>query len=139
MQSKKEKNAKDKDIWDESEVEVGNFDDRDLDPRPSPEYEIMFKQQVTTDDVFLGMSGKNSSTACCEDLLIKIVLPNTNRAAIDLDVQDKFLDCRSPKYRLALHLPHKVDSKNGKANWDAEKRTLSISLPLDREFDFMNH
>ena len=34
----------------------------------------MFKQQVTTDDVFLGMSGKNSSTACCEDLLVCMIL-----------------------------------------------------------------
>ena len=40
------KNAKDKDIWDESEVEVGNFDDRDLDPRPSPEYVSMFDDTV---------------------------------------------------------------------------------------------
>lgn len=32
----------------------------------------MFKQKVTTDDVFLGMSGKNTSTACCEDLLVCI-------------------------------------------------------------------
>ena len=33
----------------------------------------MFKQKVTTDDVFLGMSGKNSSTACCEDLLVCMI------------------------------------------------------------------
>ena len=33
-------------------------------------YEILFKQKISTDDVFLGMSGKNSSTACCEDLVV---------------------------------------------------------------------
>ena len=34
----------------------------------------MFKQKVTTDDVFLGMTGKNSSTACCEDIVVSINL-----------------------------------------------------------------
>ena len=33
-------------------------------------YDVMFKQKVTSNDIFLGMSGKNPSTACCEDLLV---------------------------------------------------------------------
>ncbi|XP_065058566.1 dynein axonemal assembly factor 6-like isoform X2 [Rhopilema esculentum] len=128
----------DKNIWNENEVEEDIFCDRDLDSRPSPEYDVMFKQKVTSDDIFLGMSGKNPSTACCEDLLIKIQLPDTRRTDIDLDVQDTFLDCRTPKSRLALHLPHKVDSKSGKADWDATKMILTVTLPLNRDFDFFN-
>lgn len=33
-------------------------------------YEILFKQQVGTEDIFLGMSRKDPSTACCEDMLV---------------------------------------------------------------------
>ncbi len=30
----------------------------------------MFKQAVTTEDIFLGMGAKNPTTASCEDLLV---------------------------------------------------------------------
>lgn len=33
-------------------------------------YEVLFKQQVTSDDIFLGMTSKNQSTASCEDILV---------------------------------------------------------------------
>ena len=39
-------NNKDNNIWDESEIEEGNLDDRDLDPRPNPEYVSMFDDTV---------------------------------------------------------------------------------------------
>ncbi|XP_074134283.1 dynein axonemal assembly factor 6 isoform X1 [Sminthopsis crassicaudata] len=60
-----------KDIWDPEEVPEGlEFDDM-WDPREQPEYDIIFKQQVGAEDVFLGMTRKDPSTACCEDLLIR--------------------------------------------------------------------
>ena len=33
-------------------------------------YELIFKQAVKAEDIFLGMGNKNPSTACCEDLLV---------------------------------------------------------------------
>ena len=33
-------------------------------------YELVFKQAVTTEDVFLGMGLKNPATASCEDLVV---------------------------------------------------------------------
>lgn len=33
-------------------------------------YEIIYKQQVGTEDIFLGLTEKDSSTACCEDLVV---------------------------------------------------------------------
>lgn len=33
-------------------------------------YEISFKQHVGTEDVFFGMTGKDPSTACCEDIVV---------------------------------------------------------------------
>ena len=40
--------------------------------------------------------------------------------------------------KLGLHLPHPVDSKNGRAQWDASKCLLSVNLQMVREYDFMN-
>jgi len=47
--------------------------------------------------MFLGMSGKNPSSACCEDMIIKIRLPNTIMRDVELDVKETFLMCRTPK------------------------------------------
>ncbi|XP_069469162.1 dynein axonemal assembly factor 6 isoform X2 [Ambystoma mexicanum] len=126
------------DIWDPEEVQEGSEFDDTLDHREQPEYEIIFKQLVAAEDVFLGMSRKDPSTACCEEMLIKIKLPETKSSDIELDVRDKFLDLRTLKYKLGLHLPHPVDSKNGRAHFVSDKQTLEVTLTMKREFDFIN-
>ena len=60
-------------------------------------YDISYKQKVTSEDMFLGMSGKNPSTACCEDMIVKIELPGCNMKDVELDVKQTTLDCRSKK------------------------------------------
>ena len=40
-----------------------------------PRYEFMYKQAVQSTDVFLGMSGKDESSTSCEDMVLKISLP----------------------------------------------------------------
>ncbi|VDN24448.1 unnamed protein product [Dibothriocephalus latus] len=53
-------------IWDADEVpEVEDVQDI-YDPRPQPEYEILFKQDVTTEDIYLQMGNKTPTTASCE-------------------------------------------------------------------------
>uniref|UniRef100_A0A669PPG9 PIH1 domain containing 3 n=1 Tax=Phasianus colchicus TaxID=9054 RepID=A0A669PPG9_PHACC len=101
-------------------------------------YEISFKQQVGTEDVFFGMSRKDPSTACCEDMVIKIKLPETKFSDITLDIQDKVLDLRTPQKKLLLHLPCPVDSKKGKARFLSEEELLEVTLRMKREFDFIN-
>ena len=39
---------------------------------------------------------------------------------------------------LGLHLPHPVDHKSGKAQWDGKIETLSVTLRMKRDYDFMN-
>ena len=39
---------------------------------------------------------------------------------------------------LGLHLPHPVDHKSGKAQWDGKTETLSVTLRMKRDYDFMN-
>lgn len=128
-----------KDIWNAEEVPEGaEFEDGYDDPRPQPEFDIIFKQAVTTEDMFLQMGNKTPSSVCCEDMLVKITLPDTKLADVDLDVKDKYLACRTPTYKLGLHLPHPVDSKNGKAQWDGTKELLTVTLRIVREYDFLN-
>lgn len=129
--------AESSDIWSKEEIPEGGQGDDELDPRPAPEYEMIFKQAVTSEDMYLQMSGRNPSSSSCEDLVIKIKLPDTEYSDVNLDVTDTFLDCRTPKYKLGVHLPHPVDSKNGKAQWDKSKNLLTVTVRLVREYDFL--
>ncbi|XP_063970271.1 dynein axonemal assembly factor 6-like [Lytechinus pictus] len=132
------KSSDTKDIWDAEAVPEGSEFEDIYDPRPEPEYDIIFKQAVTSEDMFLQMGRKTQATSSCEDLVVKIKLPGVNYAEVELDVKDKFLDCRTPNHKLGLHLPHPVDSKNGKAKWDGDKEMLTVTLRMTREYDFVN-
>ena len=43
----------------------------DDDPRPQPEYDMVFRQAVSAEDVYLGMGNKNPTTASCEELVVR--------------------------------------------------------------------
>lgn len=93
-----EKKQSTKDIWDVNEVEEGEEFDTSDDPRIQPDYEITYKQKVTTEDIFLQMGNKTPSTASCEDMVVKIILPGVQKISeIDVNLFDKFLDCRTSK------------------------------------------
>ena len=40
--------------------------------------------------------------------------------------------------KLGLYFPHQVDSKNGKAQWDADKNILTVTARMIREYDCLN-
>ncbi|XP_026230774.1 protein PIH1D3 [Anabas testudineus] len=130
--------TKSKDIWREEEVAEGSQYDDLTDPRPQPEYEIILKQSVGTEDLFLGLSGKDPSSMCCEAMLVKIKLPDTKATDVALDVREKFLDLRTPKYKLGLHLPHPIHSQEGRAQFFSERGELEVTLLLKRPLDFIN-
>ncbi|KAM4696481.1 dynein axonemal assembly factor 6 [Rhinophrynus dorsalis] len=133
-----EKERDSKDIWDKMEVTEGSEFDDTLDIRRQPEFEILFKQRVGTEDIFLGMTRKDVSTACCEEILVRIQLPGTKVSDVSLHVRSKFLDLRTPKYKLGLHLPHPVDAVNGKARFVSDAETLEVTLSMPRDFDVIN-
>ncbi|XP_061454751.1 dynein axonemal assembly factor 6 isoform X2 [Rhineura floridana] len=101
------KSGDSKEIWNPDEVPEGSEYDDAWDSREQPEYEILFKQHVVAEDMFLGMSRKDPSSACCEDMLIKIKLPDTKASDITLDIRETVLDLRSPqKFQLQIsHFP----------------------------------
>ncbi|XP_060901375.1 protein PIH1D3 [Labrus mixtus] len=126
-----------KDIWSPEEVAEGSQYDDLSDPRPQPEYEVILKQSVGTEDLFLGLNGKDPSSMCCEAMLVKIKLPETKATDVVLDVKEKFLDLRTPKYKLGLHLPHPTHSPGGKAQFFSETEELEVTLPMKRPMDFL--
>ncbi|MED6266770.1 hypothetical protein CHARACLAT_005481 [Characodon lateralis] len=127
-----------KDIWSEEEVVEGSQYDDLADPRPQPEYEIILKQNVGTQDLFLGLSRKDPSSMCCEAMLVKIKLPGTKATDVFLDIKEKFLDLRTPKYKLGLHLPHPIQSQEGKAQFFSDRQELEVTLLMKRPMDFIN-
>ncbi|KAL4659673.1 protein PIH1D3 [Arapaima gigas] len=101
-------------------------------------YEIVLEQSVGTEDLFLGLSRKDPSSVSCENMLVKVRLPSTDVSEVDLDVKEKFLDLRTPKFKLGLHLPHPVWPHKGKARFFAERDVLEVTLPMNRWLDDVN-
>ncbi|KAK3250324.1 hypothetical protein CYMTET_40285 [Cymbomonas tetramitiformis] len=123
-------------IWDPDEV-LNAIDDDVDDGRIRPTYEFLYRQAVGTEDAFLGLSGKDPSSADCEEMILRVELPGTNSMAdLDLDVQASNIRLESPIYKLAMYLPHKVNDEKGTAKWDKKKETLSIIMPIVREDPF---
>jgi hypothetical protein len=86
------------DIWADGEAENG--DDYD-DGREAPDYEIIYKQKVTSEDIYLGMGDKTPGSASCESIIVRIEMPLASSVSeLDLDVKPRWLLLRSPQYKL---------------------------------------
>lgn len=129
IEAKVNRNPK-KDIW--AEDEINNLQAEKSDDRPEPEYEILYQQRVGTEDVYLGLSDLDPSSRMCQDLILKITLPNTKFKDIGLDVDPHTVRIQAPNYKLNLPLPHTVLDKQGNAKWDAAKNLLTVNLPIDK-------
>jgi len=128
---KEEKHA----IWNENDFQKnsGVVVKEAGDDRPEPQHEVKFLQRVGTNDVFLNLGDRDTSSDHCEEIVVKVWLPNTKLKQITLDVLKDRIMLQAPKYRLNLPLPHPVKKDDGNAKWDAMKGLLSVELPIDRE------
>ena len=82
-----------RDIWDEAEVEDMEDNHYDQDPRQSPEYEISYCQRVSSEDMFLGMSGRTPSFSHTDDLQVTVNLPLASSIKeINLNVTSTLLE-----------------------------------------------
>lgn len=50
-------------------------------------FEFLYKQNVGTEDVFLGLSDKDPSSAHCEAMVVRIECPQHHLEDIELDVK----------------------------------------------------
>eukprot|EP00462_Mataza_sp_D1_P004043 CAMPEP_0175100654 /NCGR_PEP_ID=MMETSP0086_2-20121207/7257_1 /TAXON_ID=136419 /ORGANISM="Unknown Unknown, Strain D1" /LENGTH=184 /DNA_ID=CAMNT_0016374889 /DNA_START=18 /DNA_END=572 /DNA_ORIENTATION=+ len=124
-------------IWKEEEVrdELPEGADEN-DGRTTPEFEILYGQNISSQDCYLNMGFKDSSTSCCGTIVVVIELPGTRFKDVVLDVTPHKLLCRSPKFKLFLDLPETVDSDEGSAKFVSEKSQLRVTLPItDRKDD----
>jgi len=132
LTNEKEKTESDPNaIWDAEDVD--NHDpDFDDDGRIIPDYDILYKQKVASEDIYLGMSGKTPMTSDCNYMVLRIKMPGAELKNIDLKVEKQKIVVHDPTYRLATYLPYVAKDKEGKAQWLAEKDILSVTLPIDR-------
>jgi hypothetical protein len=100
------------------------------DDRPKPKFEILYKQTVNTEDIYLGMSGKCNSSLSCDQLLIKIWLPNTQLKEIGLELKEQSLHLQTQNYLLNHILPYKIDKDNSDAKWDKDKGLLLLTVKI---------
>lgn len=111
-----------------------------LESRKIPNYRMSYKQAVGTEDLFLQMGNKTSSTISCEEILISIELPDETVPVdqMDLDITENEIDLKTPIYRLKIPLVHPIDPDLGNAKYDPEAKLLTLTLKMKREFDFVN-
>ena len=112
-------------IWSDKDFIEENIKE---DGRPKPKYEILYKQNVGTEDIFLGLSNKDNSSNSCDQLLMKIYLPHTNLKEIGLEVKDQSIHLTTPQYLLNHMLQYKVHKEKTDAKWDKEKGLLLLTL-----------
>ena len=78
------------DIWTVEEVE------EQVESRLLPEYTLSYKQDVSTEDIFLGMTGKTPSFSNSDAIIIQISLPKVTLKDIHLTVEADYFDLRCP-------------------------------------------
>lgn len=122
-------------IWEENEVpeETENYYNPN-ESREIPEYDILYKQQVGTQNVYFGMdSTVHPGSTGCSHIIVSIKLPRCDNASqLTLDVKSRSLKLASKIYFLHIPLPHIVDQDNGNAQWIKASHTLKVTLPLTK-------
>lgn len=130
--NKKSKNE----IWDTDAIPEQE-DVRDIhDSRPSPFYEISYKQLIGTEDSFLGMGDKSPASQDCSHIVVKIHFPGSKLKDLDVDVKKNRISAESKTLKLFTYLPVAVDHDNGKAQFDSAKCILTVTIPILKEFNF---
>merc|ERR1719230_76000 len=108
------------------------------DDRAVPKYDILHRQKVGATDTYLNLQEMDPSSDQCQELLVKIWLPETQLKDISLDVLEDRVLLQAPKFRLNLPLPDKVKKDSGNAKWDKLAGLLSVSVPIDKKVKYFS-
>ena len=86
-------------IWSAAEVAGAREleEDSTADGRLKPDYDVLYAQSLSAEDVFMGLGTKDPSTASCEAIVVKVFLPRTNISEVTLDVTPTRIMVRSNK------------------------------------------
>lgn len=104
--------------------------------KEEPIYQIYFKQEVGTQDVFLGTGDNSISPGSfdCTHIVIKIHFPDASLDELNLDVKSNCLHAESSDKKLSMSLPMQVVDQDGNAQWDAITHNLTVTLPVKQIF-----
>merc|ERR1719191_2265952 len=100
VEAKKPKKKDEKAIWQPEEFKAasGVVVKEEGDDRVMPKYEILPRQRVSASDAYLNMQEMDPSSDRCQELLVKIWLPDTQLKDISLDVLEDRILLQAPKY-----------------------------------------
>merc|ERR1719499_716120 len=132
---RKAKKKDDTAIWQPEEFKAASgvvVKQEEVDDRVAPKYEIMPRMRVGASDAYLNMQEMDPSSDSCQELLIKIWLPETQLKDISVDVLEDRVLLQAPKYRMNVALPHRVRKDSGNAKWDKLAGILHVTIPVDQ-------
>eukprot|EP00929_Paragymnodinium_shiwhaense_P113558 TRINITY_DN8183_c0_g1_i1.p1 TRINITY_DN8183_c0_g1~~TRINITY_DN8183_c0_g1_i1.p1 ORF type:complete len:201 (+),score=57.52 TRINITY_DN8183_c0_g1_i1:89-691(+) len=109
------------------------------DDRKEPKYDILRRQKLGAHDMYMNLQEVDPSSDHCNELLVKIWLPETELRDISLDVLEDRILLQAPKHRLNLPLPNKVKKDSGNAKWDKLKGLLSVVIPIDMKIKYFTN
>jgi hypothetical protein len=82
------------DIWDEDQIEETL---EYSDPRPQPEYSIFYSQNVSSEDIYLGMNGKTPSISHSDSISVNVKLPLTQLKEIEIHCRKLQVEIACPQ------------------------------------------
>ncbi|KAJ3196266.1 Protein pih1d3 [Irineochytrium annulatum] len=122
------------DIWDADEAMTSSsgFSTED-DGRRRPEHEVRYRQNVSSEDIYLGMGEKKPSASHADEVVVTVKLPGVRFGDIVIDCTADVLDVRCPQFKLVMPFPKPVDDANGTAKWNPEKQELVVVAPIRKD------
>merc|ERR1719436_1708470 len=126
-------------IWQPEEFKAASgvvVKQEECDDREIPKYEVMPRQKMGASDAYLNLGDMDPSSDRCQELLVKIWLPDTQLKDISVDVMEDRLLLQAPRHRLNLALPHKVKKDSGNAKWDKLAGLLSVVVPIEQKIKY---
>ena len=123
-------------IWEGEDVKEEPKRDK-KENRKRPEFDVIYKQNVRTEDVYLGMSGLNPGSGDCQIIKIKIQLPGTKLPEIQCDITPKCLTLQTPVFYLQHYFANEVKDKDANAKWVSDIEELHLDIPVvKKDFPF---
>jgi len=120
---------KDTSIWDEKEVTNVDYKAKS-EGRKEPEYDLLYKQSVGTEDIYLGLSGKDPSSVHCDAFSLKVKMPGAKLKEISVDLKEQVVIISSPIYYLYHVMQYPLIKDKAKAKWDPDKCILDLTVFL---------
>eukprot|EP00747_Dinoflagellata_sp_TGD_P183219 gnl/TRDRNA2_/TRDRNA2_37945_c0_seq1.p1 gnl/TRDRNA2_/TRDRNA2_37945_c0~~gnl/TRDRNA2_/TRDRNA2_37945_c0_seq1.p1 ORF type:complete len:189 (+),score=47.87 gnl/TRDRNA2_/TRDRNA2_37945_c0_seq1:131-697(+) len=135
---KKKVKKDEKAIWQPEEFKAasGVVVKDEADDRQTPKHEILHRQKVGAQDAYLNLMEMDPSSDQCQEITVKIWLPDTQLKDISVDVLEDRLLLQAPKYKLNLPLPYRVTKDSGNAKWDKLKGLLSVVIPISTKVKY---